>query len=95
MILKLFLEKNLMNIDFFPVISAVCQIIINCFFETHEYPKVFIFHINRFFTSINYGLVKYQLFGCIEHHGVCVNRGHYTCTIRNDANWYYCNDYNI
>ena len=33
-----------------------------------------------------YALVKYQLFRSIEHHGACVNRGHYTCTIRSDAN---------
>ena len=45
--------------------------------------------------KVKYGLVKYQLFGCVEHHGASVNRGHYTCTILSDENWYYCNDYNI
>ena len=82
-------------------------------FKAHEYLKVLILHINRFFISIrhrrmrkntqlmtihekiNLWLVKYQLFGCIEHHGACVNRRHYACIIRSDAHWYYCNDCNI
>ena len=47
------------------------------------------------YESVKFGLVEYTLFGLIEHKGVLVDSGHYTCRIFHNQCWYYCNDITI
>ena len=47
------------------------------------------------YENVKFGLVEYTLFGLIEHEGVLVDRGHYTCRIFHNQSWFHCNDINI
>ena len=42
--------------------------------------------------KVRFGLVDYNLFGVIEHHGVSVDGGHYTCFVLHGQHWYMCSD---
>ena len=45
--------------------------------------------------QVKFGLVDYNLFCLIEHHGVSSESGHYTCFTRTQAKWFWCNDSRI
>ena len=47
------------------------------------------------YNSVKFGFVEYELFGLIDHHGVLVDNGHYTCFVYHDHCWYHCDDINI
>ena len=47
------------------------------------------------YDKVKFGLVNYELIGLIEHHGVLVDDGHYTCLVFNDPHWFHCSDINI
>ena len=47
------------------------------------------------YSNVKFGFVEYELFGLIDHHGVLVDNGHYTCFVYHDHCWYHCNDINI
>ena len=50
---------------------------------------------NPLYEKVRFGLVEYELFGVIEHHGVSVDSSHYTCLILHKDIWYMCNDHVI
>ena len=47
------------------------------------------------YDRVKFRLVEYQLFGVIEHLGVSVDSGHYTCLVLHKDCWYACSDVNI
>ena len=47
------------------------------------------------YRNVKFGFVEYELFGLIDHHGVLVDNGHYTCFVYHDHCWYHCNDIKI
>ena len=47
------------------------------------------------YENVKFGLVEYTLFGLIEHNGVLVDSGHYTCRIFHNQCWFNCNDITI
>ena len=47
------------------------------------------------YDKVKFGFVEYELFGLIEHHGVLVDEGHYTCFIFHEQCWFHCSDINI
>ena len=47
------------------------------------------------YQKVRFGLVDYILFGVIEHLGVSVDSGHYTCYVSHDLDWYMCNDITV
>ena len=47
------------------------------------------------YDKVKLGFVEYELFGLIDHHGVLVDSGHYTCFVLYDHCWFHCNDINI
>ena len=47
------------------------------------------------YENINLGLINYALLGLIEHHGACINSGHYVSYIRQNDKGYHCDDKHI
>ena len=52
-------------------------------------------HCMSVYNRVKLGLVEYELFALIEHSGVLVDSGHYSCFVFHDGDWFHCSDINI
>ena len=71
-------------------------------FQVSRFTASNIHHRNRkdnqfmnIYEKVKLGFVEYKLLGLIEHLGVLVDSGHYTCLVNHNFDWFHCNDINI